>query len=234
MKTLLFSLLLLSHTAQASHLSGTVQGLSIPNSHVVTQTESQLVVRGRAPNEKQMRELLDLGVRQFVIFKNDVRGEVQKEISDLQKLGVPATNITSIPFPWKDIHNFQEACEMTITALQTIQTASDNDESIFFHCTAGEDRTGYLASLWSLWSGAHTSAKESFQQEMCARGYEAGNPNKPYQAVVAKIRETLTPTYLKMLVVLKEARQNNQELDLSLCQREPRLPAHLPPFACGK
>ena len=234
MKTLIVSFLLISTSTQASSLLGTVEGLSIPNSHVVTQSATQQVFRGRAPSEKQMQELLDLGVSQFVIFKNDVKGEVAKEIADLKRLGVPAENIKSIPFPWKDIRNFKEVCEMTIAALQTIETAQTNGESIFFHCTAGEDRTGYLASLWSLWSGAKTSARESFKEDMCARGYEAGNPNKPYREVVAKIRETLTPTYQKMLLVLKEARAQNLELDLSMCGNEPALPANLPPFSCGK
>lgn len=234
MKTLIVSLLLISAAAQATSLSGTVKGLSIPNSHVVTQSESQLVLRGRAPSEKQMQELLDLGVRQFVIFKNDVRGEVAQEIADLKRLGVPAKNIKSIPFPWKDIRNFKEVCEMTITALQTIEKATAAGESIFFHCTAGEDRTGYLASLWTLLSGAKTSARESFKQDMCALGYEAGNPNKPYREVVAKIRETLTPTYQKMLLVLKEARAQNQELDLAMCGNEPTLPTNITPFSCSR
>jgi hypothetical protein len=234
MKILIVSFLMISASAQAATLSGTVAGLSIPNSHVVTQTESQQVFRGRAPTNKQMQELLDLGVRQFVIFKNDVRGEVTQEIADLKRLGVPAENIKSIPFPWKDIRNFKEVCEMTITALQTIENATAKGESIFFHCTAGEDRTGYLASLWTLWSGAKTSARESFKQDMCAHGYEAGNPHKPYREVVAKIRETLTPTYQKMLLVLKEARAQNQELDLSMCGTEPTLPVNITPFSCGR
>ena len=234
MKTLILSLLLISCRTHAASLSGTVKGLSIPNSHVVTQNETQQVYRGRAPTDKQMQELLDLGVRQFVIFKNDVRGEVHQEIADLKRLGVPAQNITAIPFPWKDIRSFKEVCEMTITALQTIEQATAKGESIFFHCTAGEDRTGYLASLWTLWSGAKTSARDSFKQDMCAHGYEAGNPHKPYRDVVVKIRETLTPTYLKMLVVLQQAREHNQELDLSLCGNEPTLPETLPAFSCSK
>jgi hypothetical protein len=232
MKTLIFSLLMISCMSHAATLSGTVQGLSIPNSHVVTESVTHQVYRGRAPTEKQMQELLALGVSQFVIFKNDVRGEVAQEIADLKRLGVPAKNIASIPFPWKDIQNFKEVCEMTITALQKIESATANGESIYFHCTAGEDRTGYLASLWTLWSGAKASARDSFKQDMCAHGYEAGNPHKPYRDVVAKIRETLTPTYLKMLVVLKQAREQNQELDLSMCGNEPVLPENLPAFSC--
>jgi len=164
-----------------------------------------------------------LGVTEFLIFKNDVKGEVEKEISMLQSLGIQKGSISHVPFLWKDLHNFKSACEMTITALRKIEGAVKEGKSLYFHCTAGEDRTGYLAGLWGLWANTYPSLRSSFNNELCARGYEAGNPNKPFRDVVSKIRETLTPTYLKMAVVLHEARSTGAALDISLCDSEPDL-----------
>ncbi len=107
--------------------------------------------------------------------------------------------------------------------MKAIETAVKKGRSIYFHCTVGEDRTGYLESLWTLWSGAYTPVRTSFQQEMCARGYEAGNPDKSYRKVVYKVRETLTPTYLKMLSVLSDAKNRGQGLSEDLCKQEPDL-----------
>ncbi|MFS4458573.1 tyrosine-protein phosphatase [Bdellovibrio sp. HCB2-146] len=232
MKTLLLLSLLTSLTAHAYDLNNRVQGLTIPNSHVVTYSDSQQVLRGRTPTEDQMQELIDIGVRKFLIFKNDVKGEVSKEVSSLKKLGVRNEDITHVPFPWKDITDFRSACEMTIAALQTIESAHRQGESIYFHCTAGEDRTGYLASLWSLWSGARTSAQESFQEDMCNNGYEAGNPNKPYKTVVVKIRETLTPTYIRMLIILANAKKAGLPLRTSLCDSNPNFKSLQSKFVC--
>lgn len=202
--------------------SAAINGSSIPNAHIVTTTSASSVIRGRAPkNVKEMQELLDLGVSEFLIFKNDTKGEVAKEQNLLEKLGVPRSSITHIPFLWKDIHDFKAACDMTVQALQTIESAVANGRHIYFHCTVGEDRTGYLAALWGMWTDVYQTEHDALSEEMCARGYEAGNPGKPYGNVVLKIRETLTPTYLKMAKILAHAKSRGQALNLSLCDDEP-------------
>jgi protein-tyrosine phosphatase len=218
MKTLIASLILV--TGFNTHAA--VDGSSISNAHVVTETSQSVVIRGRAPkNVKEFQELLNLGVTEFLIFKNDTKGEVAKEQAQLEKMGVSPDSITHLPFLWKDIHDFKSACTMTIQALQTLEQATQNGRSIYFHCTVGEDRTGYLAGLWGMWTNAYQSSEEALKEEMCARGYEAGNPGKPYQNVVSKIRETLTPTYLKMATIVNEAKKRGQNLDVSLCDNEP-------------
>ncbi|KYG62132.1 hypothetical protein AZI85_08015 [Bdellovibrio bacteriovorus] len=230
MKTLIASLLLsLVSVAQAA-----VEGSTIPNAHVIYSEGDIAVIRGKAPaNKKQMEELLALGVEEFLIFKNDTKGEVAKQITALQGLGVAKTSITHIPFLWKDLHDFKSSCEMTMQALRTIEKAVEDNKSIYFHCTVGEDRTGYLAGLWGLWAGTYKTVKQSVNEELCARGYEAGNPRKPYRDVVFKIRETLTPTYLKMTVILAEAKQRGLSLDESLCNAEPELNVDVSKFYCG-
>jgi hypothetical protein len=220
MKTITY--LILFFTVGAAN--ATVPGLSISNAHIVFQSGDSTILRGKAPTQNsQYQELVNLNVTEFIIFKNDLKGEVAKEISELQSLGVSKSSISHIPFPWKDIRNFKSACEMTITALQKIEAAVQSGKNLYFHCTVGEDRTGYLAGLWGLWANTYPSVSKSFRDELCARGYEAGNPNKPYRDVVLKIRETLTPTYLKMALLLHEAKDSGRGLDSALCQNEPDL-----------
>jgi hypothetical protein len=220
MKTIIFAFLVViglnSHAA--------VEGSSISNAHIVTATSQSVVIRGRAPkNAKEMQELVKIGVTDFLIFKNDTKGEVAKEQEQLMKLGVNPSAITNIPFLWKDIHDFRPACEMTIQALQVLEEAVNNGRNIYFHCTVGEDRTGYLAGLWGIWTNTFQDERQALQQEMCPRGYEAGNPGKPYRDVVFKIRETLTPTYVKMAAIIAEAKQMGRNLDTSLCDQEPNV-----------
>lgn len=226
MKALPFLLVLFlcpSAWSLQSAFLGSVEGLSIPNSHEVSSdANGARVVRGMEPrNKAQIQELLDSGIEEVLIFKTDTKGEVAKEIAQLQNAGLSASAITHVPFPWKDLHDYKAACRMTIEALKTIEKSVKAGRSIYFHCTVGEDRTGYLAGLWGLWTGEFESAAQAFKSEMCARGYEAGNPRKPYKEVVAKIRETLTPTYLKMARVLADARARGQNLHGSLCNQEP-------------
>lgn len=230
MKTLILSLSLI--LASLSHAA--VEGSSISNAHVVYETENSQIIRGKAPaNQKQMQELIDLGVTEFLIFKTDTKGEVVKEQETLQKLGIAPRSITHISFPWKDLHDFKSACTMTVQALRTIEKAVQKNKSLYFHCTVGEDRTGYLAGLWGLWAGTYSSVPESVEKELCARGYEAGNPGKPYRDVVLKIRETLTPTYLKMVMLLSDARNRGQGLNESLCDNEPELSVSVNKYYCA-
>lgn len=231
MKTLLISLLFFASGPSFAALKGS----SIPNAHIIYQEQEASLIRGRAPaTQKQFQELLDLGVSEFLIFKIDTKGEVRKEQELLQKMGVPANSITHIAFPWKDLTDFKSSCTMTIQALRTLEQAVADNKSLYFHCTVGEDRTGYLSGLWGIWAGTYLSASESVEKELCARGYEAGNPNKPYRDVVLKIRETLTPMYLKMALLLEESKRRGKPLDESLCDQEPQLKMTIHSFYCSK
>ena len=235
MKTMIKTAFIVATLSNLSLTYAAVPGSAIPNAHIIYEIQDAQVLRGKAPaNTAQMQELLDLGVTEFLIFKNEVKSEVQKETAALKKLGVAESSITHIAFPWKDLHDFKSACTMTIQALRTIEQAVDQNKSLYFHCTVGEDRTGYLAGLWGLWAGTYKTVPESVEKELCARGYEAGNPDKPYKNVVLKIRETLTPTYLKMIMVLSEARIQDQELTEDLCDQEPTLKVAVKNYYCTK
>lgn len=228
-QTILFLILNLSaHAALAglqSPFDSQVPGVSIPNAHVllVNDDNRPLVVRGMAPNQKQIGELKNLGIQKILIFKTETKSEVGEEKAALLEAGYQDYEISHIPFPWKDLNNFQETCQKTVQALQVIEHAIDGEAPIFFHCTVGEDRTGYLAGLLKVWQSPELAIKDIFREELCARGYEAGNAQKPKQ-VVSKIRETLTPSFWAMGILLKQWREDGLFLDPRNCPQKWSLP----------
>lgn len=223
MKTNLLSFLLIFATASTglafgSSLDSEVPGLSIPNSHILLQDAKNqpLVLRGMAPTADQIEELKSVGVEKIIIFKNETKDEVQKEIHELRNQGFANRDILHLDFPWKDLTNLQDSCRMTVQALQFLEEAVQSQKPVFFHCTVGEDRTGYLAGLFQIWQNPDISVSKVFQSELCGHGYEAGNAHKP-KKVVEAIRETLTPTFLQMAGLLKEWKSQGAGLDVSLC-----------------
>ncbi len=214
MLSLILSLLLIANAnaGMVSSMPSTLADTGIPNSHLVTKN----VIRGMAPrNSTDVDSLINLGVSDFIIFKNDINGEVEKEISLLEEKGITKTRITHLDFPWKDITDFRPICEMTIDALKKIATAEENNRKVYFHCSVGEDRTGYLAGLYLIYH-ENQAIDRVFENELCDRGYEAGNPKKPF-TVVAKIRESLTPSFLAMADIINNARKNRSALSKKLC-----------------
>lgn len=198
--------------ALVSTIPSTYKDTGIPNSHKVNKN----VIRGMAPQkEEDIEKLISLGVSDFLIFKNDTNGEVQKEIDLLEEKGISKKNISQYDFPWKDITDFRSICEMTMDALKTIEVADQNNRKIYFHCTVGEDRTGYLAGLYKIYS-ENKSVDEVFVSEMCDKGYEAGDPKKP-MSVVAKVRESLTPAFLTMAKIVQTAAKSGNGLSKKLC-----------------
>lgn len=203
MKTLIMFIFLifanLSLAGFESPFESTIDALTIPNSHYVG---SELIIRGQTPrNFDEYQQLKDLGVTRVLIFKNETKNEVQTEINTLNKLKIKSKHIE---FPWKDITEFAPVCENAKLALKWIKSNEERNEATFFHCTVGEDRTGLLAGLILLTTEAGLSLKAVYKNELCAKGYEAGDPNK--NANVSKtVRENLTPVFLKMAYLLKKA-----------------------------
>ncbi len=184
MKILFLALLSLSSFSFAN------DGLTIPNSFQVDRSGN--VFRGKEP-KKQITELAQLGITDVIIFKNDVRGEVVQEIAGLQQLGIKTYHI---PFRWKEYPSMVEACEQTVDALNIIQVVKSKGGKVFFHCTAGEDRTGMLAGLYRMLE-ERLNTQTIFTTEMCPRGYSDGNPNKPL-LVSSAIEKELTPLFLAL------------------------------------
>jgi hypothetical protein len=210
-----------------SPFSSTVPGLSIPNSHFVSTHNGGMVVRGQAPGDLGLDELLSLGIDRVLIFKNQTQNEVTQEISTLKKKGVLARDILQVDMPWKNITDFQEVCEMTLESLVFIEDTVKSQRSVYFHCTVGEDRTGYLAGLWGLWSGEFRDVRKAFREEMCNRGYEAGDAKKPY-AVVKAVRNHLTPAFVKMVQLLSDSRKIGLHLRQIHCPRDIQISVTLP------
>jgi multiple sugar transport system permease protein len=84
---------------------------------------------------------------------------------------------------------------MTVRSLKLLRDWTAAGKTTFFHCTVGEDRTGYLAGLYRLLTET-TTAKAMFEQEMCERGYSSGNPQKPYVGL-QNYRELKSDPYFK-------------------------------------
>lgn len=203
MKTLILVIFTVLSTSSfagfESPFESTIAGLTIPNSHFVG---SERIIRGQSPrNLEEYQQLKDLGVSKVLIFKNETKNEVQAEIQILKKLDIKYKHIE---FPWKDITDFSPVCENAKLALKWIKNNEEKSETTYFHCTVGEDRTGLLAGLVLLSKENNLSVKKVYKEELCAKGYEAGDPNK--NAKVSKtVRENLTPVFLKMAYLLKKA-----------------------------
>lgn len=180
--------------------------VSTPHTHLVDRNGAGVLLRGGTPRDSaDLESLIRFGISKMLIFKNESRTEVSEEISALLDLKFPKENIVHIPIRWKDFSSFQDQCQMTLTALLEIEQTLSQEKSLYFHCTVGDDRTGYLAALWRFWRNPNLGKGQLFLQEMCDRGYEARNPNKP-ETNIHKIRAFLTPLYLSMYDLLKEAK----------------------------
>jgi hypothetical protein len=176
-------------------LPSKVPGLQIGNAYIVLQGQG-LLVRGSAPVHAG-KQLKTYGITDVLIFKNQTGGEINAEMADLKTAGFAPKSVVQIPYQWKILPSFQAACEQLIDALTLLDTVyRTKGRKAFFHCTVGEDRTGMLAGLIRLLEKGEAVA-QVFQQELCARGYEAGDPNKP-DGVNQIIRQILTPMYVKM------------------------------------
>lgn len=198
--------------AMKSNMPSTFLETGIPNSHLL----SENVIRGMAPrSQDDLNRLVEIGVENFLIFKIDTNGDVAKEISRLLAMGVPEKNILQLNFPWKDITDYQSVCEMTVDALNMIKKSEAKKQKIFFHCTVGEDRTGVLAGLYKIYRGDNETRHEIFENEMCDKGYEAGNPGKIY-TVSKQVRENLTPVYIGMADLIEQNR--GKSLSKEMCK----------------
>ena len=205
MKTLLFALMTMSLSSFAG-----VAGLTIPNSHQVDKDGN--IFRGRQP-EKLVDELAHIGISDVIIFKNDVKGEVVKEISELNRLGIKSHHI---PFRWKQYPSMVEACEQIVDAITIMKKVKSVNGKVFLHCTAGEDRTGTVIGLYRMLS-ERMSMDQVVKNEMCPRGFSDGNPNKPRQ-VTAAIEAELTPLFVTLAGKIERGELKLSSLSKANCK----------------
>lgn len=187
-----------------------VDGLTIPNSHQVDKEGN--VFRGRQP-EKKVDELAHIGITDVIIFKNDVKGEVAKEITELNRLGIKSHHI---PFRWKQYPSMQEACEQIVQAITIIRDVKKVNGKSFLHCTAGEDRTGTVMGLYRMMTEKMTQA-QVFRSEMCPRGFSDGNPHKP-KAVTSAIEAELTPLFVTLAGKVEKGELKINTLSKASCK----------------
>jgi hypothetical protein len=193
-----------------------VEGLDIPGSHWVGKPGGA-VIRGMHPLGRAA-ELKEAGVTRVLIFKNEKTDEVRREKAELAAAGYAESTIRHVPFRWKEIPSFQEACEQLVDSLKFLrETTAAPGERVFLHCTLGEDRTGVLTGLYRMLT-ERMSAQAAFHEEMCENGYEAGNPRKP-ESINQPIRKELTPVFLRMAELVKAGKLRWDRLDASVCAR---------------
>lgn len=215
-----------------SPMPSTFLEVSTPNTHLLDQTGSSVILRGGTPRDiKDLESLINFGITKIIIFKNESKREVTDEINALMELHFNRANIIHIPVLWRGFISFRSQCEMTLKALQEIETAQQNKESLFFHCTVGEDRTGYLSALWKAWKNPRKSKEELFMKEMCAYGFEGSNPQKP-EFNVRNISAYLTPLYLEMHELILSAAEKGLSLGEISCPDKDFVPDFNTRYRC--
>lgn len=182
------------------------------------------VMRGMAPLTKEMvAELRGFDIKHVVYFKlaTDNDEEFKQEARWFNPDPVePLVTLKQVPFRWKSFPNFAEPCRQTVEALRSIKEALAQGHSTFFHCTVGEDRTGYLAGVYRMLV-ENGDPRRLFKEEMCERGYSAGNPLKPYAAVVAAVDADLTPIFARMIYKFRHGQLSWENLDPETCAEDP-------------
>ncbi|MBN20357.1 MAG: hypothetical protein CL678_03630 [Bdellovibrionaceae bacterium] len=217
----LFSFLTLHLNAKdfESPFPPTAPGIQIPNAHVLKENK---LMRGMDPS-RWIEDLKTANINQILIFKNNSRHSVTKEIKVLKKAGYKMNQIHHIPFLWKDMGGFKKTCLQTIEALQKIKNVMNTpNQNLYFHCTMGEDRTGYLAGLYRILND-HWTVSQAFQREMCERGYAGGNPYKPMERVTLPLRKELTVHFVQMLKLIRSKKLRWERLDPRICEHEPQV-----------
>jgi len=204
---ILFAVLAFAALPARAHLDSTVAGVSIRNTHQV----SERLLRGSEPRRK-FTELAALGVTDVVIFKNQVRGEVDRAIEEFASVGVRTHHI---PFRWKDLESPEIACRQVVQALRIMRDNERAGRTTFFHCTAGEDRTGLLAGLWRVLKEG-MEPRTAWTTEMCPRGYADGNPAKP-RYVSDAIHAELTPLFFGLAEKARAGVLSLSRLDARAC-----------------
>lgn len=209
------------YKAPVSSLPSKVEQLPIPNTDVILQKKQGVALRGNSPRDlNDLVALKNYGVTQVIIFKNDKKGEVKGEIAQLKELGYQDTQIHHIPFDWKDNSDFKAACLKFVEANKIMDETIAKNEKSFIHCTTGEDRTGAASAIYQMTHNKKLTIEKVFSEEMCQKGYEAGEKNKP-QDIILKIRAGLTKTFLKMAYQVQWAHKHHVAVNEALCDKDP-------------
>lgn len=198
-----------------------VPGLSVPNAHKLGDGGPGLVLRGSAPRWEEILQLKNYGITDMIIFKKGEKDKVPREMKLLRKAGYSKRHIRYIPFPWKEMGAFRPNCEMTVQTLRLLREIRDTPKKgVYFHCTVGEDRTGYLSGLFRMLTEGWDIEK-AFRRELCQNGYGDGNNITKPVWVSTTVAAGLTPTFVKMARLVSSGTLTWSGLDVSACAVEP-------------
>jgi len=202
----------------SSPFDATVTGVSLPNAHWVG--AGKTLLRGMEPRvAAQYDELRAAGVGSVIIFKNPTQHDnIDEEVATW---ALPESDVLKVPFAWKAVPSFETTCKQTLDALRFIKAKRAQNKKVLFHCTVGEDRTGYLAAVQRMIFD-DVPAKQAFDHEMCEHGYSSGNPQKP-TFVTAELGRSLTPLFRKM-AYLTQTGALSETLSDAACSQEPQVP----------
>lgn len=214
-------------------------GITIPNARYVNGNKK--ILRSMRPwnrdpitpskmsvDPEYVDQIIKAEVTDILIFKTQEpdRDDIAIQREAFLEKGFSENQINSIPFPWKGFTDFKDVCKMTLQALRKLkEVKEDPARKILFHCTVGEDRTGYLAALFTLLEEPNLKdnplrVKEIFKEEACRGGYEGGNASKP-NAVKVSIREALTPLFTKMAFKIHKGYLSWDNLQDRQCDIDP-------------
>ncbi len=205
-----------------SPFPSSVAGISIHNTHLLAEGPGK-ILRGMLPRKlEEAKELKAYGVSDILIFRNETPGEaaLKHETDLLNAAGFIDSQIHNIPFRWKEIVSFEEACKQSLAALRLLKSKRDTKgKNLYVHCTVGEDRTGYLAALYKI-AFEKMPTLVAFKEHMCSHGYAEANPEKP-PFVVEKIHAGLTPLFLKMAKKFEDKKLSASSLSDDECLKDP-------------
>ncbi|HEY4179530.1 MAG TPA: hypothetical protein VGM90_21970 [Kofleriaceae bacterium] len=209
-----------------SPFASDVDNIHIFNAHEVDNdllNTGAWLLRGMKPfRDADYADLKNAKVDSVLIFKKATSAhEIEDETAALVDIGVSTENIVNVPFGWKDFANFKDPCVQTVQSLKQLVAWQHAGKKTYFHCTVGEDRTGYLAGLYRLLVQQGNTERDIFDSEMCEHGYSSGNPVKPLNAVAKEVDADLTPIYLKMAYKISKGELTPTSLDESVCNSDP-------------
>jgi hypothetical protein len=214
---------------QPLNMKDEISGLNLGNTHLVYAGDGKLI-RGHEP-AKKAEELKNIGVTDVVIFKTQNKHEVDAEIAALERLGLSEDRIHHVDMPWRDIQG-DGACRQTVTALNLLLDIGRTPGAVgYFHCSAGQDRTGLLAGLFRM-TVEGWSAEKAFYSEMCNHGYGFGDVKRPAD-VSSAVETGLTPIFLQLASQIEGGGFGlSSRLDPNLCAAKPKTELDGAKFKC--
>ncbi len=229
MKSIFILIILFSSTLVFSEVQNSIQNFQV----VLKDTNNQpFIFRGSQLYRKShFDQLKNLDIEKVIIFKIEKNQEVFNEVQKLAETGLTFKNIIHIPMKWKDFESFEESCLMTKKALVELKNSYDEHIKTYFHCSAGEDRTGYLDGLFQTLIFDHSDVETVFQKRLCQFGYAHANVKKPLHVSEA-LQSELSLHYVVMTKKIMDLKSENKSIQNLDCSTDEENIKKIKPFVC--